>query len=105
MSLTSEMVTKITPMSDRILLKPVEEENITKSGIILPESTNKDRTYLYEVVAVGPGKHDSDGNLIKIELEKGDKIISGQYSGDDIKVDDTTYKILAYEYVLAKVEG
>ncbi len=105
MSLTSEMITKITPMSDRILLKPVEEENITKSGIILPESANKDRTYLYEVVAVGPGKHDSDGNLIKIELEKGDKIISGQYSGDDIKVDDTTYKILAYEYVLAKVEG
>ncbi|PID84328.1 co-chaperone GroES [Candidatus Gracilibacteria bacterium] len=103
MSLTSQMIPKITPLSDRILLKPVEEENITKAGIILPESENKDRTYLYEVIAVGPGKHDNDGNHIKIELKTGDKIISGQYSGDDVKIDDTTYKILAYEYVLAKV--
>ena len=93
----------IEPLSDRILLKGVEAENVTKSGIILPASANKERPYVYEVVAVGPGKIDKDGNLVKIELKAGDKVLSGQYSGDEIELDGAKYKIVAYEYILAKV--
>lgn len=103
MSLTLEMIEKIIPLSDRVLLKPVESDNITASWIILPESTNKERPSLYEVVSFGPWKLDKNGNLIKIELQKWDKVISWQYSGDDVKVEDKTYKIVAYEYILAKI--
>ncbi len=103
MSLSEEMIEKIVPLSDRVLLKPVEAEKITASGIILPDSANKERPSLYEVVATGPGKTDKNGNFITIELSTGDRVISGQYSGDDVKVGDTTYKIVAYEYILAKI--
>lgn len=94
---------QISPLSDRVLLKGVEAENVTKSGIILPANANKERPNLYEVVAVGPGKKDKDGNLITIDLKTGDKVLSGQYSGDEVEVDGTKYKIVAYEYILAKV--
>lgn len=103
MSLTKEMISNIIPLSDRILLKPVEADNITASGIILPESANKERPSLYEVLAVGPGRHDKNGNFIEIDLKQGDKVLSGQYSGDDVKVEDKIFKIIAYEYILAKI--
>ena len=90
-------------MSDRILLKWVEAEKVTKWGIYIPENANKERPYAYEVVAVWPWK-EVDGKLIKIDLKPGDKIISWQYSWDDIEVDWVKYKILAADYVLAKIE-
>lgn len=103
MSLSEEMIEKISPLSDRVLLKPIEAEKITASGIILPDSANKERPSLYEVVAVWPGKTDKNGHEVIITLSAWDRVISGQYSGDDIKVGDTTYKIVAYEYILAKI--
>jgi chaperonin GroES len=103
MSISHDMIASLTPLSDRVLLKPVEAEKVTASGIILPDSANKERPSLYEVISVGPGKTDKDGNLQKIDLQKGDRVISGQYSGDDVKVGDTTYKIVAAEYILAKI--
>lgn len=59
---------QIQPMSDRVLLRGVEAEKVTKSGIYIPESANKERPNMYEVVAVGPGKKDKDGNMITIDL-------------------------------------
>jgi chaperonin GroES len=103
MSITHDMIDRITPLSDRVLLKPIDADKITASGIILPDSPNKERPSLYEVIASGPGKTDKNGNEIKIDLKKWDRVISGQYSGDDVKVGDTTYKIVAFEYILAKV--
>ncbi len=103
MSLSHDMVERLTPLSDRILLKPVEAEKITASGIIIPDSPNKERPSLYEVISVGPGKNDKDGNLQKIDLKKWDRVISGQYSGDDVKIGEITYKIVAADYILAKV--
>jgi chaperonin GroES len=97
------MIEKITPLSDRVLLRPVEQDKVTASGIILPDSPNKERPSLYEVISVGPGRTDKNGNEIKIDLKKWDRVISSQYSWDDVKVGDTTYKIVAYEYILAKV--
>ncbi|MFZ4461106.1 MAG: co-chaperone GroES [Patescibacteria group bacterium] len=93
----------IEPLSDRVLLKGVEAENVTKSGILLPSSANKERPYIYEVVAVGPGKTDKDGKMITIDLKVGDRVLSGQYSGDEVELEGTKYKIVAYEYILAKI--
>jgi chaperonin GroES len=90
-------------MSDRVLLKGVEAENITKSGIILPASANKERPNMYEVVAVGPGREDANGKHISIDLKPGDRVLSGQYSGDEVEVDGTKYRIVGYEYILAKL--
>jgi len=78
--ITHDMINSITPLSDRVLLKPIDAEKVTASGIILPDSVNKERPSLYEVIAIGPGKIDKDGNLQKIDLQKGDRVISGQYS-------------------------
>lgn len=103
MSLSHDMIERITPLSDRVLLKPVEADKVTASGIILPDSANKERPSLYEVVSVWPGKLDKNGQQITIDLKKWDRVISGQYSGDDVKVDNTTYKIVAFEYILAKI--
>lgn len=78
--ITHDMIHQITPLSDRVLLKPIDAEKVTASGIILPDSVNKERPSLYEVIAIGPGKIDKDGNLQKIDLQTGDRVISGQYS-------------------------
>ena len=101
--ITHDMINQITPLSDRVLLRPIDADKITASGIIIPDSANKERPSLYEVITVWPGKVDKDGNVQKIDLKKWDRVISGQYSGDDVKVGDTTYKIVAFEYILAKI--
>ena len=90
-------------MSDRVLLRGVEAEKVTKSGIYIPESANKERPHMYEVVAIGPGKLDKDGKMTTIDLSPGDKVLSGQYSGDEVEVEGQKYKIVAFEYILAKV--
>jgi chaperonin GroES len=101
--ITPDMLNAITPLSDRVLLRPIDADKVTASGIIIPDSANKERPSLYEVIAIGPGKTDKDGTIQKIDLQKGDQVISGQYSGDDVKVGDTTYKIVGFEYILAKI--
>lgn len=90
----------LKPLSDRVVLKPIEKENITKSGIYIPESANKEKPYMYEVVAIGPGKKDSDMKSIKIW----DKVLCSQYAWDDVKLDWEEFKIIGIEYVLAIVE-
>ncbi|EKE26850.1 MAG: hypothetical protein ACD_4C00136G0010 [uncultured bacterium (gcode 4)] len=94
---------KIQPLSDRVLLKWLEAENVTKSGIFIPENSNKERPYMYEVVAVWPGK-EVEWKITKIDLNPGDKVISWQYSWDDIEIDKVKYKIVGADYILAKVE-
>lgn len=95
---------QIQPLSDRVLLREVEAENVTKSGILIPSSANKERSNVYEVVAVGPGREDKDGKMIVIDLVPGDKVLCGQYSGDEVELDGQKYKIVAYEYILAKLQ-
>ncbi|EKE28832.1 MAG: 10 kDa chaperonin [uncultured bacterium (gcode 4)] len=94
---------KIVPMSDRVLLKWLEAEKVTKGWIYIPENANKERPYAYEVVAVWPWK-EVEWKMMKIDLKPGDKIISWQYSWDDIEIDWMKYKILSADYVLAKIE-
>ena len=92
----------VTPLADRVLVKPEseEKESKTKSGIIIPETVDKEKPQQGEVVAVGPGKYD-DGDLIKPTVKVGDTVIFSKYGYDEIKIDDEEYYILKEDSILA----
>ena len=90
---------QIQPMFDRVVLKALEQESITSSGIYIPDTASKERPYMYEVVAIGPGKEDKDMSALSVW----DKVLAWQYSGDEVKLGNEEYKIVAVEYILAKV--
>jgi chaperonin GroES len=92
----------IRPLGDRVLIKRVEAEDKTKSGIILPGQA-KEQPQIAEVMAVGPGAV-VDGKEIKMEVSVGDKIIFAKYSGTEIKIDGEEYTILEQSKILAVVE-
>jgi chaperonin GroES len=91
---------QITPLGDRILVKPLEAEEKTKGGIILPD-TAKEKPQEGRVVAVGKGKVLEDGKVQPLEVKPGDKILYGKYSGTEIKLEDEEHLIIKEEDVLA----
>lgn len=92
----------IKPLKDRVLIKMVESEETTKSGIIL-SSGAKEKPQIAEVVAVGPGGEE-DGKEIKMYINKGDKVIVSKYSGTEVKYDNEEYTIVKQDDILAIVE-
>jgi chaperonin GroES len=92
----------IKPLGDRILVKVVESEETTKSGIVLP-GTAKEKPMQGEVLAVGSGEM-IDGKKVPLELKKGDKIIYSKYAGTEVKVDGNEYLIIRQSDVLAVIE-
>ena len=95
------MATTLQPMADRVLVKPIEKEGKTKSGIYLPD-TAKEKPQEGEVLAVGPGKMSDDGKRIAMDLKVGDTVIYAKYGGTEIKVDDEELMILRESDILAK---
>ena len=95
------MTVKVQPLADRVVIKPTEREEVTKGGIILPD-TVKEKPQEGEVVAVGPGRLSEDGKPIKMDVKVGDKIIYARYAGTEIKIDDEEYVILRESDILAK---
>ena len=93
------MARKIQPLHDRILVKRVEEQDVKKGGIIIPD-TAKEKPQEGEVIAVGPGKRDDHGKLIPLDVKAGDKILFGKYSGSEVKLGDEEYLIMREEDVL-----
>jgi len=93
----------LKPLADRVILKPIEAEETTKSGIILPDSA-KEKPQEAEVVAVGQGKIE-DGKKTEMSVKVGDKVIYSKYAGDDIKIDGVEYTIIEEEKILAIVES
>ena len=91
----------IKPLSDHILIEPISQEEKTKSGILLPETVEKDRPEQGKVIAVGPGKRLSSGKRIAIEVKKGDKVLFTKYGPSEIKVGDKEYLIAKEEDILA----
>ena len=94
---------KIRPLHDRILVKRVEEQEVRKGGIIIPD-TAKEKPQEGKVIAVGNGKVGEDGKKIPLDVKAGDKILFGKYSGSEVKVEDEEYLILREEDVLGIIE-
>ncbi len=93
---------KLKPLADRVIIKMVEAEEKTKSGIILTGSA-KEKPEVAEVIAVGPGGL-VDGKEVKMTVKKGDKVITSKYSGTEVKVDGEEYTIVRQNDILAIVE-
>jgi chaperonin GroES len=94
---------KLKPLGDRVLVKPVEEEATTASGIVLPD-TAKEKPQKGEVLAVGEGKIDEDGKRIKLDVSKGDEVLYSKYGGTEITVEGEDLLVLRESDVLAIVE-
>lgn len=94
---------KLKPLADRVVVKPIEEEDKTPGGIILPD-TAKEKPMKGEVVAVGDGKRSEKGERMAMDVKAGDVVIYGKYSGTDFKLDNTDYLILRESDILAIVE-
>jgi len=92
----------IRPLGDRVVIRKLEAEETTKSGILLPGSA-KEKPQQAEIVAVGPGGF-VDGKEVRMELKVGDKVLFAKYSGTEVKIDGTEYTILKQDDVLAIVE-
>jgi chaperonin GroES len=93
---------KLNPLSDRVIVKQVDAEETTKAGIILT-SAAQEKPQIFEVIAVGPGGL-VDGNEVEMTVEVGDKVITGKYSGTQVKVDGVEYTIVRQNDILAVVE-
>lgn len=93
----------IKPLADRVVLKSVEAEEKTKTGILLTASA-QEKPQVAEVVAIGPGARDDNGNLIPMEVCVGDKVIASKYAGTEVKFDGVEYTIVKQSDILAVVK-
>jgi len=95
------MAMNLKPLADRVVVKPLTKEEITKGGILIPD-TAKEKPQEGEIVAVGPGKMGEDGKRIEMEVKKGDRVIYAKYAGLEWKHDGEEYLILRESDILAK---
>ena len=93
----------IRPLYDRIVVKRIEEQETTRSGIIIPDSA-QEKPQEAEVMAVGHGKRLADGKLVPVDVKVGDRILFGKYSSSDIKVDGEEYLIMREDEILGVME-
>ncbi len=92
--------TKIRPLGDRVVVKPTQREEVTKSGIVLPD-TAKEKPQRGEVIAVGPGRLTDEGERLPMEVKVGDEVLFAKYAGTELKIDDEEYLILSEKDILA----
>jgi chaperonin GroES len=90
----------LKPLNDRVIVKLVEEQEVKKGGIIIPDSA-KEKPQEAKVIAVGPGRLDDNGKRIPVELKKGDRVLISKYGGTEVKLDGEQYQILREDDVLA----
>jgi len=92
---------KLRPLGDRIVVKPIEREEVTKGGIILPD-TAKEKPQEGEIVAVGPGKLTDEGTRITMDVKVGDKVIYAKYAGTEVEIDNEKLLIMHESDIMAK---
>jgi len=95
---------KLKPLGGRVIVEPIEQEDITAGGIILPE-TAKEKPQEGKILAAGPGERDDEGKRIPMEVKVGDRVLYAKYSGTEVKVDGRKLLILKENDILAVVEG
>ena len=93
----------LTPLGDRVVVKPSARDEVTKSGIVLPD-TAKEKPQRGEVIAVGKGRYDEDGDRIPMEVSAGDKVLFAKYAGTEFKLDEDEFLILSEKDILAIVQ-
>jgi chaperonin GroES len=96
--------TKLRPLGDRVVIEPIPREEMTKSGIVLPD-TAKEKPQEGKVIAVGPGKILDDGKREAIDVKTGDKVLYAKYAGTEFKIDGEELLIVSQKDILAVVEG
>ena len=94
---------KLVPLHDRIVIKPVVQEEVLASGILIPD-TAKEKPQQGEVIAVGPGRLDDNGNRIAMDVRVGDRVLYAKYTGQEVKIDREELIVISEKDVLAKVE-
>ena len=97
------MAVKVKPLGDRVLVRPEEEAEQVKGGIIIPD-TAKEKPQRGRIVAVGDGKTDDNGKKIKLSVKKGDSVLYGKYSGTEVRLDDEDFLIMPEGDILAIIE-
>jgi chaperonin GroES len=97
------MSVNVTPLHDRVLVKRLEEKEVVKGGIIIPDSA-KEKPQEGEVIAVGAGRREK-GERVPLDVKAGDRILFGKYSGSEIKIEDQEYLILKEDEILAKLSS
>ena len=90
---------QLKPLGDRVVVKPTPQEEVTKSGIILPETADKEKKAEGEITAIGNGE-----KILKLKLTVGQKVVYRQYGGDEVKIEEEEYKILSEDDLLAIIE-
>ena len=93
----------IKPLGDRVLVQALEEKEVKKGGIIIPD-TAKEKPQEGQVVALGTGKRDDEGKIIPFTVKKGDKVLISKYGGTEVKVDGETYLIMREDDILGVIE-
>ena len=104
MAKATATATKLRPLGDRVVIEPIPREDMTNSGIVLPD-TAKEKPQEGKVIAVGPGAFDNDGKRITIDVSTGDKVLYAKYAGTEFKLDGEDLLIVAAKDILAIVEG
>jgi len=94
----------IKPLHDNVVLKPLDAEKTTKSGIVLPETADKEKPEKGEVLAVGPGKRSENGQILPMGVKAGDRVLFKKYSPDEIKIDGKEYLLISESDILAVLE-
>ncbi|BCX15366.1 MAG: 10 kDa chaperonin [Candidatus Parcubacteria bacterium] len=96
---------KLKPLNDYLLIEPLKEDEITKGGIVIPETAREERTTKGKVIAVGPGKLNDKGERIKPTIKEGQMVVFKKYSPDEIKIDDKEYYFVKEDDILAVIES
>ncbi len=95
---------QLRPLGDRVIVKPAAKEEMTKAGIILPDTVDKERPEQGEIIAVGPGRMLDSGARAPMSLKVGDKVVFKKYSPDEVKVEDQEYLVISESDVMAVIE-
>ena len=95
--------TKLVPLADRIVITPLKQDEVTASGLVIPD-TVKEKPQQGEVVAAGPGRLDDNGKRIPMDVKVGDRVLYAKYTGQEVKIDRDELIVIAEKDVLAKVE-
>ena len=95
---------KIKPLADKVVIEPIVEDEVTKSGIVLPDTHEKEKPEKGKVIAAGPGRVTAEGKKVEMNVKKGDNVLFKKYSADEFKIDDKEYLVVSEEDIIGIVQ-